>query len=963
MTIYKSLEKKLRGELHRDTFRRHMLATDGSIFKFQPECVVYPADRGDVVEVISFAREHNLSVHSRGTGSGVCGSALGRGIVVDFTKHMNRLIRLDRDGHSFECEPGFRMGELEDALKGSNLFFPPDPSSGEYASFGGMYNTNASGAHSVKYGNVGDYCLDADMVLSDGSVITLSDLLSREGSQLPGTVKPLYDLYQNNLEQIEKAYPPVRFNTTGYNLRKLVTNGRLDLRGLFAGSEGTLGIITRLKFKLLEKPAHDSLVVAYFKDIVSSAKAVEKILPLNPCGIEVMDKSLLGLARKNDPSLDAAMPKEIDNLLLIGFDEHTRKACREKAEAAVNLIRENNWSDTLHLAVSKEEQANFWAIRKAAVPILYRLKGEKKVLALIEDAAVPVDRLVEYFRGIYKLLGDLGVNFVLFGHISKGLMHTRPMLNLKDKHDVDLLKPIADGVFKLVNALGGAISGEHGDGRLRSPYIRAQYPDIFHLFQKTKKILDPANLLNPDIITGEAKDGLTHSLRYGPEYRAKTIYHSPVFQNNDFPAEVEKCHGCSKCTTVTHATRMCPVYKATRDEAAAPKAKANILRSLVSGAIEEKQAYADGLFHVLNHCINCGSCHNECPSQVNIPRMVMAAKADYAKKFGSAPTDHLLTSADTAARLAHGLSHLVMPMVDNPFFKQAGEKLLGISARRPLVCFAKDSLEKRLGKQARPKSKKTSGAFTILTAGSKAQSNSEAQRKKVLYFPGCYASWIRPETATAFIHVLSALGMEVHVPTAHCCGLPMLSKGMTGKVLGAIEKNLKQWGDLVKEVDHIAVTCSTCGLALKSKWQYLNHTSLVREVAAKTIHGTKLIKDHMDELVHGLNFKTTRRKIAYHTPCHLKVQPEAASSVEMLKALPGIEVEPLECHCCGMAGTWGMMAKNFDLSQKIGADLIQQLNVSAADAGATDCPTCTMQMQAFWDRPVVHPVEIVAQYL
>ncbi|MCP4115562.1 MAG: FAD-binding protein [Desulfobacteraceae bacterium] len=953
MTIYDSLESRLKGELHQDIFRRHMLATDASIFKFLPECVAYPANSDDIAKILSFAREHNLSVHARGTGSGVCGSALGRGIVVDFTKHMNRLIRLDLDGHSFECEPGFRMGELDQALKGSGLFFPPDPSSGEYASFGGMYNTNASGAHSVKYGNVGDYCLDADIVLTDGSLITLSDLMSRDESRLPENLQPLFGLYRNNAERIEKAYPPVRFNTTGYNLRKLVSEGRLDLRGLFAGAEGTLGIITRLKFKLIEKPAHDSLVVAYFKDIVSSARAVEAILPLNPCGIEVMDKSLLGLARKNDPALDAAMPNDIDNLLLIGFDEHTPEACLEKAEAAGNLIRENNWSDTLHLAVSREEQANFWAIRKAAVPILYRLKGEKKVLALIEDAAVPVDRLVEYFKGIYKLLGDLGVNFVLFGHISKGLMHTRPMLNLKDKHDVDLLKPIADGVFQLVNSLGGAISGEHGDGRLRSPYIRAQYPDIFELFQKTKQILDPHNLLNPDIITGEAKDGLTHSLRYGPGYQAKNIYRNPVFQNNDFQTEVEKCHGCSKCTTVTHATRMCPVYKATRDEAAAPKAKANILRALISGAIEEKQAYADGLFHVLNHCINCGSCHNECPSQVNIPRMVMAAKADYAKKFGPAPTDRLLTSADTAARLTGGFSHLVMPLVDNSFFKQAGEKLLGISSQRPLVCFAKESLKKRLGCQAPQIIKKTSGAFTILPA------QSQAQGKKVLYFPGCYASWIRPETAMAFIKVLSALGMEVYVPNAHCCGLPMLSKGMTGKSISAIEKNLKQWGNMVKRVDHIAVTCSTCGLALKSKWQYLNRTNIVREVAKKTIHGTSLIQNHM----HGLTLKETSRKVAYHTPCHLKVQPEAASSIGMLKALPGIEVNPLECHCCGMAGTWGMMAKNFDLSRKIGSDLIQKLNSSGADTGATDCPTCTMQMQAFSSKPVVHPVEILAQCL
>ena len=686
--IYNELQQSLEGDVHHDLFRRHLLATDGSIFNCLPACVVYPKNSLDVIKVVTFAGSHGIPVHSRGAGSGVCGASLGNGIVVDFTRYMNRLIKLDIANGYFECQPGYRMGELDQALKGTGLFFPPDPSSGEYASFGGMFATNASGAHSAKYGNVGDYCMDADIVTAAGERITLSHILSQPPEKLSPALKGLYALYRAHEETIETAYPAVRYNTTGYNLRRLVKEDRLDLRPLFAGSEGTLGVVTRLKFRLIPRPGHDSLVVAYFNDIVSSARAVEKILPLVPCGIEVMDKSLLSLARENDPTLDAAIPHDIDNLLLIGFDENNPDLCMEKAKKVGQILKENNYSQTFHIAVSPEEQAKFWTIRKAAVPILYRLRGEKKVLALIEDATVPTSRLVEYFRGLYKILNDLQVRFVLFGHIAKGLLHTRPLLNLKDKDDVRRLKPVADAVFQLVHSLGGAISGEHGDGRLRSPYIQAQYPDIYPLFVEAKKILDPGHLFNPDIITGACHDLMTRNLRYGTTYRSHDIYKDRLLSGEDFITEVEKCHGCSKCTTVTTATRMCPVYKFTRDEAAAPKAKANILRELISGAIEEKEAFSQGLFHVLNHCINCGSCHMECPSGVDIPRMVMAAKSAGIAKFGAGFANELLTSLEPAARYMGRFSPLLRPLMETPLARELGEKLTGISSQRAMMPIA-----------------------------------------------------------------------------------------------------------------------------------------------------------------------------------------------------------------------------------------------------------------------------------
>ena len=401
---FTELAGRLRGDLFCDRLHRYMLSTDGSIFRIMPACVVYPQTVGDVVETVAFADSNGFSVHPRGAGSGLCGSCLGSGILVDFTRHMNRLVGIDLENKTFTCEPGYRLGELEAALAGTGLFFPPDPSSGEYATFGGMLATNASGAHSVKYGNVSDYFTDAEVVLSGGRVIRLSDISSTSFEDLPPGFQQLFRLYTDHAEAIEAAYPPVRCNSSGYNLRGLVRGGRLDLRRLLAGSEGTLGITTRLTFRLAERPAHDSLVVAFFDDIVRSARAVQLLLPMGPSGIEVMDKSLLSLARDSDPALRDKIPDGTDNVLLIEFDGGDRDTCVAQARRAQEALAAEKLTGDTHLAASTAEKKRFWAVRKAAVPILYKLKGSKKILALIEDAAVPTDRLVEYFEGIYRIL-------------------------------------------------------------------------------------------------------------------------------------------------------------------------------------------------------------------------------------------------------------------------------------------------------------------------------------------------------------------------------------------------------------------------------------------------------------------------------------------------------------------------------------------------------------------------------
>ena len=930
---FDSLAAWIEGEVHADPLRRAMLATDGSIFQKLPAAVVYPRSTADVQQVMGFAARNGLSVHARGAGSGLAGAALGDGIVIDFSKYMNRLLALDTHTGWFECQPGYRMGELEADLRGSGLFFPPDPSSGEYATFGGMCATNASGAHSVKYGNVADYLLDGEMVLADGTVQYLSTMAEQPLEDLPDAFRQLARLYQDHGAAIENAYPPIACNVAGYNLRGLVREGRLHLHRLLSGSEGTLGLTTRLRFRLIPKPAADSLVVVYCDDIISAARAAQLAMPLAPAGIEIMDKSLLGLARSSDALLRERIPTGIDNVLLIEFDGPSADACQAPAHTVQQQLQARGLCRQSHLAVSAREKEKFWALRKAAVPILYKLKGRKKILALVEDAAVPVDRLVPFFEGLYTIFNTHKVNFVLYGHIAKGLLHTRPLLDLKDPHDVGLLRILADAVFELVSGLDGTVSGEHGDGRLRSPYVKPRYPEIYPLFVRTKQLFDPDGILNPEIIIHEDPDQMGRHLRFGTAYRTSEMPGQHLQWTPAFNEEAEKCHGCSKCTTITDATRMCPIYKATRDESAAPKAKANVLRALISGLVDQRALFQSQFQKVMDQCVNCGSCYLECPSNVNIPKLVMEAKAQYVRRFGAPLCLQMTANVETAARLLRPVSALATPLSKIPVVRTAVARLTGLAAQRPMVTFARRSLYEQV---------------PVVTPG---------QGPTVLYYAGCYAGFIRPHLGVAAVSVLSRMGLRIHLPRQSCCGLPHLSKGMSRPARRKVTDNLNSWGELLPEVDHVVVTCSSCGYALMQDWSYLMPQSAVDALQKKVIHISQLILDYRHRLPAG----SLSLSMAYHQPCHLRLQPQAGSSLALLSGLAGARVNDLGSHCCGMAGSWGLIELNYRLSTTIATPMIAALKHSDAQVGLTDCPTCQMQMEHLGGVPIRHPVEMVWQ--
>jgi len=451
---------------------------------------------------------------------------------------------------------------------------------------------------------------------------------------------------------------------------------------------------------------------------------------------------------------------------------------------------------------------------------------------------------------------------------------------------------------------------------------------------------------------------------FSAEYDSHPIPPTQLNWPENFYREIEKCHGCSKCTTVTSAVRMCPVYKITRDEAATPKAKANILRALISGLIHNKTLYESAFQKIIHQCINCGSCKLECPSEVNIPKMMLEARSEYAARFGSPLRHHLLTQVETLARHTHKFTSWLTPLINQPFIRKTAERLTGISAQRSVVAFAPVTLKDSLNRGVQASDcvshhKKLKPEYDTLPLHKKSGDIN------VLYFAGCDASYIRPAIGKTAVAVLSQMNMVVQIPEQHCCGLPMLSKGMATQARLKIKANLKKWSTLADQADYIVVTCSSCGHALTQEWPYLTNaphidTACINMIRKKTIHITRLINTYFNRLKRmPANFIP---ELAYHAPCHLRIQPDSDCSYELLYRLDGVNIEDLKGNCCGMAGSWGMTARHFQLSKIIGADMIGKLNQSDAVIGVTDCPTCRMQMERFSDKLIKHPIEIIAEW-
>ncbi len=891
--LAKDLKRIVKGDVLCDDLSRTLYSTAACLFQIMPAGVVVPRDRDDVVAVVKYARERGIPVTARGAGSGLAGQTLGEGLILDFSKYMNRILETNQVQGWVRVQPGVVLGQLNAYLKQFGLWFPPDPSSGDVATLGGMIANNAAGAHTVKYGAVREYVQQLECVLDDGSLTG--------GPRWQEIERDVALLLSHNRPLIEAGRPNVLKNSSGYH----VFDAAFDMNRIITGSEGTLAIVTEAKLRVARLPAEKSLLRIYFDDLEKMGRAVVALRPLQPSALEVIDRTMIDIVRDSVMEWRQKLPDSLQSILLCEFDGERKEEVADLVAKAKGILTE-----AMEItAASGKEMAALWKVRKAASPILERMQGPLRSTRVIEDAVVHPDNFVRYIQGLKVIFAKYAVQGIVFGHAGSGHVHVNLLTAPHGKEDNAKLLPICEDVATLVAGLKGTLSGEHGDGFLRAAWVRKIFGELVPVFERVKQFFDPKGILNPGKKIQPAAFDFTKYLRGSRRHDHHYDETSP-FQ--PMIREIERCHGCGHCRTY------CPVFKENGDEASTPRGKASVLMGVLEGKLT---ATSEELRNVADLCINCKLCWIQCPSGVDIPGMCLEVKAFDVSQRGLSKRDaRLVNVRENSAKAARWApwSNLALKIA-GPF--------MGMKRAPEFV-----------------------NAEVVPTRKSE---------RKVLYFAGCFADYNDPHgEKQATIDVLERNGYEVIIPEYACCGLAAQSLGAKDEARACGQVNV----DLLSQSDLPIVTSApSCGLMLRHEMPLLVGGEAAEGVAKRVydIHEFLAWLHERGEL--DLNFKKIQSRLLFHPTCHLRAMGADKAVRKVLGLIPGIELVEIPERCCGMAGSVGMKAETYDLSQAIGRHVFADVKKSNPTLLAASNGTCRMHLAEGTGREVLHTITLLQQ--
>ena len=944
------VRRAVEGEVRFDPYSRLLYSTDASMYQVEPIGVVIPRHAGDVQAAIEVAGRHDAALLPRGGGTSLTGQTVNRAVVLDFSRHMNRVLEVNEEELWARVEPGLVQDELNHHVRPVGLLFGPDTSTSSRATLGGMLGNNSGGAHSIAYGLTIEHVIEVTGCLADGSRIVLGEVspaafeAKMRLTSLEGQVyREVARIREQYAEDIRRRYPRHWRRACGYSLDELVKDRPLNMARLVVGSEGTLLTIVEAKMRLVRRPRHTALDVIHYHDIQEALESSQAILETGPYAVELTDRMILDLARGNieQSKRMGFVQGDPAAILIVEYAGESEAEVKSKVEGLEARRTQGRFGYASHIAQDPAEQQSIWKLRKAGLGLLLGTRGDSKPIAFIEDTAVDPKHLAEFIPRFRAIMARHGAEGAYYGHCSVGCIHIRPLINLKTERGIEQVETIATEIFDMVLEFGGVISSEHGDGRARSPFLeRAFGPAVFQAFRDFKRAFDPKNLMNPGNLVDSP--GLTRHLRYGPEYRT---WEPPTLldfsEQGGFAAAVEMCNGVGVCRKSLEGT-MCPSYMATRDEEHSTRGRANALRAVLSGKVPAEDFTGRRLYDVMDLCLECKGCKAECPSNVDMAKMKYEFLHHYHAAHGVPLRARFFGRIGDLSWWGSRLAPVSNWLAAAPPSRWLLERLLGIDRRRPLPPFARESFTDWFDR--RPVRR-------------------DAPRGSVVLFNDTFVTYNAPEIGRAAVEVLEAAGYRVEMVDRKCCGRPLISKGMLDEARASAAFNVARLHPFAVRGIAVVGLEPSCLLTLRDEYVDLLRSEEARLVARSAF----LLEEFLlRERARGLTlrFRDGARRALLHGHCHQKASVGTAPTVAALN-WAGYEVTEVDSGCCGMAGSFGFEKEHYELSVTLGnRRLAPAVQAAAADTEVV-APgiSCRQQIEHLAGRRAKHPAEVLRDAL
>ncbi len=991
--VIAELQRSITGEIKTDLVTRVLFSTDASIQKIEPLGVIFPRNTDELIPIVEICNRYHVPVIARGSGSGLAGQAIGKGLIVDCSRYTNRLVSVNPEEQTAIVEPGLILDDLNRAVKRYGLQFGPDPASSERATLGGCIGNNAAGAHSIIHGMTADHILSAEVVLADGAVTSFEPVTIENaqeisvGGLIPSVSAIEKELYYAALrirtdyaDEIQKSWPQTWRRSSGYNLNYLlpwsptsppqwdqsqlpyppIQPDSINLAPLLAGSEGTLAVIRTSTLRLVPLRKFSVMAVINFSSIIEACDNVTKILELSPSAIELIPQSLIHLAR--------SVPAYANQLSFIEGDPAAILIVEFSGDEAGYLVdridkvnRLSKWVNQPYIAETQSQQKQVWEVRKVGLGILYSRLGDFKPISFIEDLSVPVGRLGEFVQELGTILSGYGTEADYYGHASAGCLHIRPLLNIKTAQGKVELRSIAKAAVDLTIRLGGAVSGEHGDGITRGEWIERAYgPKVVEALRIIKNAADPNWILNPGKIVDTPK--MDSSLRYDDAYHPVgwtpiMAFASDVPDPNHLVEAIEQCNGAGVCRKSNGV--MCPSFQATKDEMFSTRGRANLLRAMVSNGFSTQESAMQAVRDSLDLCLACKGCKSECPSAVDMAKM----KYEFYQHYYSMPGNHhplrdyVFGYISQIAKFSHPIAPIGNIVLSAPLFAGLREHLLGLSRKRKLPQLSRISFQAR--------------------AKSIVQNEDVAD---CLLLSDAFNEYFFPETSMDALKVLLAIGIKVKIISTLGAGRTLISKGFLTQ---AKQHALR----LVDEINRIDPDCRLPVIGLEPseiytlKDEFIDLFPTDRSVVALAERAFMideyLIRPGSDGNERLSRFSSKVRtdinetNVLLHGHCYQKAQPPAndgfptgmAATAAMLK-YAGYSVTTIDDGCCGMAGAFGYESEHYHVSVQVSElALLPAIRASESSLIAAAGISCQSQILDGSGRQAYHPISLVARRL